>query len=343
MVMISPGLRSIRQALAGSRASIWDNLDPIREEIFGFERLEEHARSLARAQPTAPGATRGLSLSRRLGDNERVLRHAYRTTLRAAEAATAITPAAEWLIDNFYLVERQIREVRADLPPGFYRQLPKLVAGPFAGYPRVFSVAWAYVAHTDSHFDSQLLTRYVRAYQEVEPLTIGELWAVAITLRIVLIENLRRVAVRIELSQVARREADLLADRLLGIDTGAPELARTVLAGLDSAAVTDAFAVQFVHRLQDQNTGVAPALAWLDERLAERGTSTHAATLAEQDRQIAATVTVRNIITSMRAISEIDWPELFETMSPVDDVLRADSHYRLMDFASRNHYRTAIE
>src|SRR4029434_5784900 len=93
-------------------------------------------------------------------------------------------PAAEWLIDNYHVVERQIRDIRSDLPPGYYRQLPKLAEGPFAGYPRVLGVAWAFVAHTDSRFDPEILVRSVRASQEVQPLTIGELWAVPITLRI---------------------------------------------------------------------------------------------------------------------------------------------------------------
>ena len=117
----------------------------------------------------------------------------------------------------------QIREIRADLPPGYYRQLPKLADGPFAGYPRVFGVAWAFVAHTDSRFDTEMLCRFVRAYQEVQPLTIGELWAVAITLRIVLVENLRRLADRIMHSRTARQEADGLADRLLGAGGHAAE------------------------------------------------------------------------------------------------------------------------
>ena len=108
--------------------------------------------------------------------------------------AAPITPAAEWLVDNYHLVEKQIHEIHSDLPPGYYRQLPKLAAGPFAGYPRVFGIAWAFVAHTDSRFDPEMLVRFVRAYQEVQPLTIGELWAVSITLRIVLVENLGRLA-----------------------------------------------------------------------------------------------------------------------------------------------------
>ena len=85
--------------------------------------------------------------------------------------AGPITPAAEWLLDNYHLVEQQVREVRTDLPPGYYRQLPKLSDGPLAGYPRVFGLAWAFVAHTDSRFDPEMLTRFVRAYQTVQPLT----------------------------------------------------------------------------------------------------------------------------------------------------------------------------
>src|SRR6202008_2041895 len=95
-------------------------------------------------------------------------------------------------------------------------KLPKLSAGHLEGYPRVDGVAWAYVAHTDSRFDPEALRRFVAAYQRVQPLTIGELWAVAITLRVVLVENLRRIADRIVSGRVAQREADALAHSLLG-------------------------------------------------------------------------------------------------------------------------------
>ena len=103
--------------------------------------------------------------------------------------------------------------------------MPKLASGPFIGYPRVFGIAWAFVAHTDSHFEPETLRRFVRAYQTVQPLTIGELWAVAITLRIVLVENLRRAAHLIVSGRAARQEADDIADRLLGVngDTAEPD------------------------------------------------------------------------------------------------------------------------
>ena len=300
------------------------------------------------------GASRPRSPSRRrrprairwgveLVDNEAVLLHAYRTIAKAISEERAITPAAEWLVDNYHVVERQIRDIRSDLPPSYYRQLPKLAEGPFAGYPRVLGVAWAFVAHTDSRFDPEILARYVRAYQEVQPLTIGELWAVAITLRIVLVENLRRLAERIVHSRISREKADNLADRLLGACGHAAEPVPVVLAGYERDRLPDAFAVQLVHRLRDQDPRIMPALTWLDQRLAAQGTTVDAVVRDEHQGQGAATVTVRNIITSMRMISDVDWTELFERISVVDDVLAAASAFPEMDFSTRNLYRSAIE
>ena len=191
--------------------------EPIRAELFGVERLEQHAESLAAAQPVLKGTVRGRPLLPRVQDNGRVLRETYRAVAKAIREERSIVPAAEWLVDNFHIVDEQLREIRDDLPPGFYRELPKLADGPFVGYPRVYGIAWAFVAHTDSRFDPDLLRRFVLAYQRVQPLTIGELWAVAITLRVVLVENLRRLAGSIVRGRTERENADALADDLLGL------------------------------------------------------------------------------------------------------------------------------
>src|SRR5580704_17670355 len=190
--------------------------EPIRAELFSVERLEQHAESLAAAQTVETGLTRGKPLVSRVAENGRLLLEYYQQLTLAIQHDHIITPAAEWLVDNFYIVDEQLREIREDLPRGFYRKLPKLASGHLQGYPRVFGVAWAFVAHTDSRFDPEVLRRFVTAYERVQPLTIGELWAVAITLRIVLVENLRRISERIVRSRTARLEADELADRLLG-------------------------------------------------------------------------------------------------------------------------------
>ena len=326
-----------------SRAAPWDNEESIREELFSIERLEQHAESLAAAQPITARPVTGRSLAVRLRENESVLLEAYRTIANSVDEGHSITPAAEWLLDNYHLVEEQIREIRDDLPPGYYRQLPKLTAGPFAGYPRVFGMAWAFVAHTDSRFDPGMLCRFVHAYQRVQPLTIGELWAVAITLRIVLVENLRRGARRIVTSRLAREEADTLADRLLGVNPHASEPVRAVFQRYEKAALPGAFAVRLVQRLRDQDPKVTRTLTWLEERLAAQGTTVDEIVHDEHQKQGATNVTVRNIITSMRMISDVDWSELFEDVSLVDDLLRSGSAFAEMDFPTRNLYRSAIE
>ncbi|BBK39943.1 glycosyl transferase [Allostella sp. ATCC 35155] len=322
--------------------SAWGDPSPIRQELFGVERLEQHARSLAAAQPIASRPSSVHSLHARLDSNARTLLAAYRATAAEVQGGEAVVPAAEWLLDNYHLVEEQIRQIREDLPPGYYRQLPKLAVGPFAGYPRVLGIAWAYVAHTDSHLDPEMLRRFIAAYQQVQPLTIGELWAVAITLRIVLIENLRRLADQIAAGRRSRQDADRLADGLL--------VAGESRAALDAdirsrppEPLSELFAARLVKRLRGQDPRTTPALGWLEERLAAQGANVDSVVQHAQQRLGASNVTVRNVITSMRLISDIDWADLFESVSLVDDRLRAGSDFAGMDFPTRNLYRSAIE
>jgi cyclic beta-1,2-glucan synthetase len=321
----------------------WDDTRPIGSELFSVERLEEHARSLAAEQTVSARRPKVMPLARRLAATDAELFAAYRDICAAIDEGGAITPAAEWLVDNYHIVEKQIREVRRDLPPGYYRQLPKLAGGPFAGYPRVFGLTWAFVAHTDSLFDPEALRRFLRAYQEVQPLTIGELWAAAITLRVVLLENLRRIATRVTDSRIARREADVLADRLLGVAGREAEPAAALLANCGEGPFAEAFLVQLVHRLRDQDPLIAPALTWLDDQLTTQHTTTEAVVRDEHQRQVSATLTVRNIITSMRLVSNVDWTELVERVCLVDDLLAAGSRFAEMNFPTRNLYRSAIE
>lgn len=317
--------------------------EPIRAELFSVERLEQHGESLAAAQRILPTLLSDQRLTRRLRDNDTVLRSAYRAIALAVSEERTVTPAADWLVDNFHVVDEQVYEIQRDLPRGFYRQLPKLADGPLKGYPRVFGVAWAFVAHTDSRFDPQMLCSFIRAYQRVEPLTIGELWAVAITLRVVLVENLRRLAEGIVARRAAREVADALANRLLGMGARDAEPASIVLGHLDGTVLPPAFAVQLVQRLRDQDPRVMPALRWLDERLAAQGKTADDIVQEEHQRQGATNVTVRNIITSMRLMSGIDWKEIFESVSLVDGVLRGASDFAALEFSTRDLYRRAIE
>ncbi len=317
--------------------------EPIRGELLSVERLEQQAEALAAGHsvPIEPDA--GRPLVPRLRENAEILKQAYKTIASLAEAEHPITPAAEWLLDNFHIVEEQVREIVDDLPIGFYRKLPKLTNGPLANYPRVFAIAWELVAHTDSGFDIDRLTRFIVAYQRVQPLTIGELWAIAITLRITLVENLRRLTEDLVRRLSAYQDANAVADRVIGAGTKDPEPADAVVRGLGDNPLSKPFAVQLSQRLRDQDQSVVPVLDWLDRRLKAEGATQDEIVREEHHIQGALNVTVRNVITSMRLVSTIDWPEFVESVSVVDAVLRAKSDFNSMDFPTRDLYRKQIE
>jgi cyclic beta-1,2-glucan synthetase len=314
----------------------------IKAELFSIERLEQFAADLAAGQHVTFKPSSDRRLERRLQANQKAVRLAYHECLHAMREEFAVTPAADWLVNNFHLVEEQVRDIRVDLPPAFHRQLPKLSDGPLRGYARIFSLAWDFIAHTDSEFDAAMLCRFLRAYQSGVPLTIGEIWAFPITLRIVLVENLRRLADQIVDYHAIRRQANAMADRLLGAGNRAAESPESVL-GAYSGKLSVTFAVQLVQRLREQAQDMSAALRWVDQRLAAQGTNADDAVHQEQQHQIAVNITIRNVITSMRLLSALDWRQIFEQVSLVDAMLRAASNFADLDFATRDQYRRALE
>ncbi|MEC9404824.1 MAG: glucoamylase family protein, partial [Pseudomonadota bacterium] len=333
-----PGWSPLRRA---SRAP-WNDINPVRAEMFGVERLEQHAASLAEQQDVTLKPPRVVSLQRRLEENAIALSATRKACNLELAAGHPIVPAAQWFLDNYHQVAAQICESRTDLPASYYRTLPKLADGAFRGYPRVFGLVWAYVAHTDSHLDAVVLARFIRAYQQVQPLTIGELWAIPITLRLVLLENLRRLSDQIRMGHKRRHEADQLADRILGAGNTQSHPSAYLETGLNGR-MSEVFAAQLAKRLRDYDPLITPAIGWLEERLAAQGSDIDLVVHHAQERQGASNVSVRNVVTSLRTISEMDWPDLFESVSLVDATLRQHAGFAAMDFASRTLYRTAIE
>jgi cyclic beta-1,2-glucan synthetase len=319
---------------------------PVRAELFSVERLEQYAKALAAEQKTVRKKGRAQLLPR-LEDNGRKLIAAYHNLVEAIRAGRAISPAAEWLIDNFHIVEEQLREIREDLPKSYYHELPKLAGGDLRDYPRIYAVTLALIAHTDCRLDTNTLRRFIAAYQTVAPLSIGELWAVAITLRLALVENLRRLAVVIWRAREEREQADKLADRLLETASRRPD----TLVGIVTERfgkreqIPRSFVVQLTQRLREQDPAVMPVTDWLEKRLASQGTSVEQVVHHEHQRQAAMQVTVGNVITSMRLLSTLDWRDFFESVSLIEPLLAADpaGAYSKMEFATRDRYRHVIE
>ncbi len=317
---------------------------PFRAELLSITQLGRHARTLAASHQVAPrkGPDRLLP---RLDDNERALAESYALVAEAVSRGRQITPAAEWFLDNYHLIQEQIRLARRHLPRNYSRELPRLVGGLAA--PRVYDLAIELISHAHGRVDLELVTAYITAYQSVTPLQLGELWAIPIMLRLALIENLRRVVAGVAAGRRDREGAAEWAARLLdGAETDRSQVV-LVLARMISAApaLTHPFVSELASRLQGQGPASVFPLAWLDQQLADRGqTVAHSFQLASQS-QAADQVSIGNSIGSLRFLAATDWREFVELTSVVERTLRTDPAgvYPTMDFATRDRYRHVIE
>ncbi|MGA7992758.1 MAG: glucoamylase family protein [Thermoanaerobaculia bacterium] len=310
--------------------------EPLRGELLSLEGLEERAKSLAGTFTLArdPRAGRHEVLPR-LAENLRVLRGAYLSLAADAARGAPLPPAADWLLDNFHLVESEARAVRHDLPLPYYEKLPKLAARELSGQARLYAMALALIRHSDGRLDAERLTRFVLAYQAVAPLTIGELWAWPSMLKLALLENLRRVAEALIEGTDARREADVLLARL---EAGEPS-------PLPPGALHTAFVTQLRQRMREADPRVSALHAEVEAVLAASGTTFEDAVRAEHQRQATDQASTGNSITSLELCSTLDWSRFVERVSMVEHVLRRDPsgvHPR-MDFSSRDRYRQAVE
>ncbi|MBI3468568.1 MAG: cyclic beta 1-2 glucan synthetase [Planctomycetes bacterium] len=319
---------------------------PLRAELFSIDHLERHAKAIAASHRLAAGRGRD-NLLPRLAENKRVLIETYDLVTAAADQDRRIEPAAEWLLDNFYLIEEQIRAIRRLLPPSFSRELPRLASGPGAGFPRAYGIALELIAHVDGRVDAASLNGFIASYQSVEPLKLGELWALPLMLRLALIENLRRVAVRIA---AARRDRDLAGDwaeRMVGVVEQKPTDLILVLADMARAnpPLSGAFLAELTRHLQGQNPNFAFANSWLEHRLADQGLTTEHLVRAEGQAQAADQVSIGNSINSLRFLNSNDWRTFVGEQSLVEQTLAGDPSgiYAEMDFATRDRYRHAVE
>ncbi len=319
---------------------------PLRAELFSIDQLERHAKSIAASHQLAKGPARDKLLPR-LDENECVLLETYDLVSTAADQNRRMEPAAEWLLDNFYLVEEQIRVIRRLLPPSFSRELPRLASGSVASFPRVYGIALELIAHVDGRIDAVHLNSFISAYQSVASLKLGELWALPLMLRLALMENLRRVAVRIA---AARRDRDLAGDwaeRMVNIVEEKPTDLILVLADMARAdpPLSGAFLAELTRHLQGQNPNFAFANSWIEHRLADVGQTTELLVRAEGQSQAADQVSIGNSINSLRFLNSNDWRKFVDEHSVVERTLSSDPAgiYAQMDFATRDRYRHAVE
>ncbi len=320
---------------------------PLRSELFTVEQMQSHGRSLAESHKLGRPGKHNDRLLGRLVKNEAVLNDVRVLLTERATIDRRMVPAADWFLDNFYLVEEHIRMSKRDLPKGYSRGLPRLEEGQSSGLPRVYDIALERISHGDGIVDPETLVAFLEAYQSVAVLTLGELWAVPIMLRLALIENLRRVAARISAEIDAQSEADSWADRMTEVAVADPKSLILLIADMarSDPPMVSSFVAELARRLQGKGPALALPLTWIEQRLSETGLTIERLVQTDLQQQAADQVSISNSIRSLRSLDATDWKEFVENTSSVEHVLREDPAgcYRAMDFSTRDRYRHVVE
>jgi cyclic beta-1,2-glucan synthetase len=226
------------------------------------------------------------------------------------------------------------------LPRGYSRELPRLVDGPSAGLPRVYDIVLEFIAHVDAQVDAGPLCAFIAAYQKMGSLKLGELWAIPIMLRLGLIENLQRITTRLTLAREDSDLADEWVNRLQEMAEKNPSHLVVVVADMarSDLPLSSAFVAEFCQRLSQCSPVLHFARGWLEQRLVGHGSSIEQLIHLESQNQAADQVSVSHCIASLRFLSAMDWKVFVETLSLVEETLRADPAdvYGKMDFATRD-------
>jgi cellobiose phosphorylase len=335
----------IRQATLLPKNRITEE-QPLRAELFSIEQFKAHAKNLARGHLVSYKKGRNRLLLR-LKKNEKVLSEIHELLNETGKTKRKISPAGEWLLDNYYLIEEQIRLAQKYLPENYIRELPYLSLGSLAGYPRVYELAMELVSHGDGRLDNQGLTEFVTAYQTVSHLKLGELWAIPIMLRLALIENLRRVSSRLIVAQTERDKANYWATRILEASSKDTDGVIFEIAAMSRSNIplSDVFVAEFTRRLHGQSQAFNLPFTWLEKKLSEQGETFDRMIRATSQKQAADQVSIANTIGSLRLLGVTDWHDFVEALSFVEKVLGQDpsGDYTRMSFTTRDRYRHVIE
>jgi len=315
-------------------------------ELYSFEQMERFGKTLATTHTLSSKPTQD-HLLKRLADNEIMLNTVRKLINDSIKKKHQISPAGEWLIDNFYLVEEHIRSAKINFPKDYSEDLPQLSHAASGGVTRIYDIIQQVIAHSDGRIAIENLSGFINAYQSITHLKLGELWAIPIMLKLALIENIRLVSTRIAIDRVNANLANYWAQEMIETSEKDPKSLILVIADMarSSPPMVDTFVAELVRRLRGKGPDLALSLNWVEQQLAESGLTCDDLVNAETQKQAMNQVSMSNSIGSLRLLDAMNWRDFVEDHSIVEQTLREDLNgiYGLMDFTTRDRYRHVVE
>lgn len=328
------------------RPALFDEGDmQIAAEPVTLHELQEEATKLASTLTDVNKSNESnYSLIKSFDKSNKTLHLLHKDITDAEYIEQTIPSSAEWLLDNMYVLEGSIEDVKLNLPKKYCKSLPSLKKGPYAGYPRIYVLAIEFIKNCAGKVTKEAIVAFLESYQVNHPLTSGELWAFPLMLRFRLVEWIEFLAIRID---SCMREGELAAfwgNRLLSAARHDQDRLPDFFMDLtdEKIPLSGHFLQELLDHLFDEETILPLVREWAE---AMHGIPV-AELLHEQHIEESQEVVVfSNCIKSLITLSQLSWSHIFEQVSPVHALLQNDPDgiYAQMDFKTRNSYREAIE
>ncbi|MCH8548154.1 MAG: glycosyltransferase 36 [Balneolaceae bacterium] len=275
--------------------------------------------------------------------------HAYRILTGMAKSDREISPGGEWLIDNFYIIQEQIVQTEIDFPKEYQVSIPICASGDYEGLPRVYELALNYLTNTDNVLDMDVLLEYIKSYQQIETLTQGEIWAIPIMIRLILIEKLAQKASKVVDRKLIKLEAEKFIAQIEKGEYNEPGSIVNELSVKFNTLTADPnysfWLVEMFNQMQSSGLMSDQEKRWFSYRFRQIDTTFSEALHIEVQKYSRLQVSIRNAVISLRFTAETDWADFVEECSVIEKILRLDptGHYPEMDFQTRDSYRRVVE
>nr|WP_320026350.1 glucoamylase family protein [uncultured Acetobacterium sp.] len=284
---------------------------------------------------------------KRMNKNFRVILRTYRSLNNEVRAKSAVPPASEWLLDNFYIIEEEVQHIRRDSTKKSFMSLPILWSGKLVGHSRIYGVLYDLVNNTNGLIDDKKLTDHLKHYQTQCVLFNRELMSIPPLMTMALLENIRTICDTIDATQTEWHAADDVFHQWLDIgDLDTEKIVDLIQDNLHQMkTVSPTFIDHLFYHLRRSGRSYAGILHAMDQELEKRGLTTEQIIQEEHNTQSVMALTLGNYITTLSYFLSLDWSELFDSVSVVEKVLRQDPDYTypMMDAASRIYYRGKVE
>jgi len=309
------------------------------------QNLIEHAANISKRHEIQPGRYSINYLLSRMEENYKYIATSYKRLSLYVNRKRRIPDAAEWLLDNFYIIEKQTKELRLSIQRKYFRHLPVMKSGAYRGYPRVFALVHELVSHSDSVVEQDVLIEFTTEYQKLLKLSDAEIWSLETMIRLALLQNIRRTCERIMQSAIQYERAETVAKQLYAVRDDKAKIREIVGDNLRNFDVNRSNFFEALIKILRNLGDCRLIFAAIDKRLTSLNMSADDIVQIEHQKQAARHISLGNAVTSLRFILNLDFTEIFESLSVVEQILSTDplGAYPKMDKDSKNYYRKNVE